>query len=252
MNSTFSEDVMQQALSLIYLQSIEACLKTTISVYQYIKNNCEVIAPDKTYGVLFDEAFKLPVSHTTFTDRYSEICQVIQLYWPELLPKEEDRERKFKEYFKIIKGLFYETKTSSYSRIYCTFRFLISTILVCLMAEKGYFKPIPPQSYYHSGNNSKSMTLYHLLKTKHYSAFKISLISTLFEAVNKGLTSDFDEMLYELDCCQKIYSFVINDIIEPQKRNPKAGLVNLYNSSKEIFEIINYSGTNIKILNNIE
>ena len=231
----FSEDVIQHFLSLIYIQSIEAGLKTMISIYHYVIKNNEIISPQNNYGIFADDqTCGLPVSLFNISQFYDEICEVMKYYWPDLLPTEEEREKKFGEYFKIIKDFCSEVKTPSYSHEKCTARFLIATILVCLKADKGYFEPIPEQSFYHSGQRAKSISLYDLLKSNHYSTFKIAMISILFEAVNKGLSGNFDAMVHSCAYGKYYYEYILNHFIQIQKENPKEGLVRLYDVTNDL------------------
>ena len=239
-----SEDVMQNLLSLIYLQAIEACLKMMISVFQYVINNCQVIVPNSTRGIFADrKVYAFPVSFVEISDSYNKISEVIGHFWSGLIPKEEGVERKFGEYFKIIKKIHDEINTPSYNHNECTFRFLISAILVCLMAENDAFEPIPQQRYYHSGQKVKSISMYDLLKSKHYDIFRITMFSTLFEFVNSGLSGEFDKKLYIFYFELCYYNCILNDFIHIQKDKPKDGLVRLYNLIKDLFEPTNYWGT---------
>ncbi len=239
-NDIFSEDVMQNFLSLIYIQAIEASLNMMISIFQYVINNSEIIVPNSTRGILADrKVYAFPVSYAEISDSYNKISEVIGNFWSGLISKEEGVERKFGKYFKIIKKIHDEIKTPSYSHDECTFRFMISAILVCLMAENGVFKPIPQKSYYHSGQRVKSISLYDLLKSNQYSTFKIAMFSTLFEFVNSGLSGEFDKKLYIFYFELCYYNCILNNFIPIQKDKPKEGLVRLYNITKELLEFIN-------------
>lgn len=245
-DAIFSDDVMQNFLSLIYFQAIEASLKMMVSIFQYARNNIEVIFPNITRGIFADinKFVELvlnenQVLYAEISNKYNKISEVIGHFWPEYFPKEDER-NKFGEYFKIIKKIHDEIKTPSYSHDECTFRFMISAILVCLMAENGVFKPIPQQYYYHSGQRVKSNSLYDLLKSNYYSTFKIAMISTLFESVNCVLSCELDKKLYCLFFQQIYYNYILNDFIHIQKDKPKEGLGRLYNVTKELLGFIKY------------
>lgn len=239
----FTEDVMQNLLSLIYFQAIEASLKMMISVFQYVRNNIEVMVPNSTRGIFADKnkyAFLVPYANIYMN--YDKISKVIGQFWPEFFPKENVR-KKFGEYFEIIKKIHDEIKTQSYSHDECTFRFMVSSILVCSMAENGVFEPIPQQCYYHSGQRVKSISLYDLLKSNRYSTFKITMISTIFETVNSGLSGVFDKELYSLYYQQYYYNRILNDFIRIQKDKPKKGLERLYIVTENLFKAANSWGT---------
>lgn len=239
----FSEDVMQNLLSLIYFQAIEASLKMMISVFQYVRNNIEVMVPNSTRGIFADKnKYAFSVSYANIYMNYDKISEVIGQFWPEFFPKENVR-KKFGEYFEIIKKIHDEIKTQSYSHDECTFRFMVSSILVCSMAENGVFEPIPQQCYYHSGQRVKSISLYDLLKSNRYSTFKIAMISTLFEAVNCVLSGVFDKELYSLYYQQYYYNRILNDFIRIQKDKPKEGLERLYIVTENLFKAANSWGT---------
>lgn len=239
----FSEDVMQNLLSLIYFQAIEASLKMMISVFQYVRNNIEVKVPNSTRGVFADKnEYAFSVSYANIYMNYDKISEVIGQFWPDFFPKENVR-KKFGEYFEIIKKIHDEIKTQSYSHDECTFRFMVSSILVCSMAENGVFEPIPQQCYYHSGQRVKSISLYDLLKSNRYSTFKIAMISTLFEAVNCVLSGVFDKELYSLYYQQYYYNRILNDFIRIQKDKPKEGLERLYIVTENLFKAANSWGT---------
>lgn len=244
----FSEDVMQNLLSLIYFQAIEASLKMMISVFQYVRNNIEVMVPNSTRGIFADKnKYAFLVSYANIYMNYDKISKVIGQFWPEFFPKENVR-KKFGEYFEIIKKIHAEIKTQSYSHDECTFRFMVSSILVCSMAKNGVFEPIPQQCYYHSGQRVKSISLYDLLKSNRYSTFKITMISTIFETVNSGLSGVFDKELYSLYYQQCYNNCILNNFIPIQKDKPKEGLVRLYNITKELLEFINYWRSKIPYL----
>lgn len=235
----FSEDVMQNLLSLIYFQAIEASLKMMISVFQYVRNNIEVKVPNSTRGIFADKnEYAFSVSYANIYMNYDKISEVIGQFWPDFFPKENVR-KKFGEYFEIIKKIHDEIKTQSYSHDECTFRFMVSSILVCSMAENGAFEQIPQQCYYHSGQRVKSISLYDLLKSNRYSTFKIAMISTLFEAVNCVLSGVFDKELYSLYYQQCYYNRILNDFIRIQKDKPKEGLERLYIVTDNLFETAN-------------
>ena len=116
------------------------------------------------------------------------------------------------------------------------------------MAKNGVFEPIPQQCYYHSGQRVKSISLYDLLKSNRYSTFKITMISTIFETVNSGLSGVFDKELYSLYYQQCYNNCILNNFIPIQKDKPKEGLVRLYNITKELLEFINYWRSKIPYL----
>ena len=239
----FSEDVMQNLLSLIYFQAIEASLKMMIRVFQYVRNNIEVMVPNSTRGIFADKnKYAFLVSYANIYMNYDKISKVIGQFWPEFFPKENVR-KKFGEYFEIIKKIHDEIKTQSYSHDECTFRFMVSSILVRTMAENGVFEPIPQQCYYHSGQRVKSISLYDLLKSNHYSTFKITMISTIFETVNSGLSGVLDKALYSLYYQQYYYNRILNDFIRIQKDKPKEGLERLYIVTENLFKAANSWGT---------
>ena len=75
---------------------------------------------------------------------------------------------------------------------------------------------------------------YDLLKSNYYSTFKIAMISTLFEAVNKGLSGNFDAMVHSADYGKYYYEYILNHFIQIQKENPKDGLVRLYDVTNDL------------------
>lgn len=224
----FSENVMLQALSLVYIQSIEACLLSMYSVYNFLFANLNVIDPDSTFGIFSDEQSVKGIEFSEISSSYPALCKIIQRYWPELLPPEEIRVKKFISYFETITGIINESKTSSYNQGSCSNRFLVSMILVCLLADKGAFKPIPKQSFYHSGQESNAQTVQDLLKSKRYSIFKHFLIPTLFEAVNNNLSGKIDYIELSISFIGHYYKDILEKLIPMQKTNPKEGLKQLY------------------------
>lgn len=234
--ATVSDNVMLQALSLVYIQAIESCLFATNTALQYILDNMEVIAPEKNVGIFSDPRCIGRQDFYKIGSTYDELCEVIGLFWPELLPPEEEREKKFHRYFTIIKRYISGSKTPSYNYGQCSSRFLVSMILVCLLADQGKFTPIPQPSYYHSGNEAKQSSLYDLLSTQKYSIFKHLLISNLFEAQNKCLSGEIDNWESSVRLLGQFNHEIINTFISVIKRNPVAGLKQFYSLSEFLYK----------------
>ena len=107
--ATVLDDVMLQALSLVFIQAIESCLFATNMALQYILDNMEVIAPDKNVGLFSDPRCIGWQEFYKIESTYEDLCKVIGLFWPELLPPPEEIEKKFHDYYKIIKRLISES-----------------------------------------------------------------------------------------------------------------------------------------------
>lgn len=231
-----SDNVMLQALSLVYIQAIESCLFATNTALQYILDNMKVIAPEKNVGIFSDSHCKGGIFFYEMESTNLYLRKVIGNIWPELLPPEEDMKKKFEKYFTIIKRHISESKTPSYNYGQCSSRFLVSMILVCLLADQGKFTPIPQPSYYHSGKITKQSTLYELLSTQKYTIFKHLLISNLFEAQNKCLSGEIDNWESSVRLLGQFNHEIINTFISVIKRNPVAGLKQFYSLSEFLYK----------------
>lgn len=230
-----SDDVMLQALSLVYIQAIESCLLATNTALQYILDNMEVIAPEKNVGIFSDSHCNGGILFYEMESSYYSLCELIGNIFPELLPPEEEREKKFQNYYKIIKRFISESKTPSYNQGQCSSRFLISMILVCLLADQGKFAPIPQPSYYHSGKTTKQSTLYDLLSMQKYSILKHLLISNIFEAQNECLSGKIDNWKSNVRLLFLFNREIKDNFIPVLKSNPLIGLKLLYSNSEFLY-----------------
>ena len=230
-----SDDVMLQALSLVYIQAIESCLLATNTALQYILENMEVIAPEKNVGFFKDQIFNAGISFYEIESTYYYVRKIIGRLGSELLPPEDEIEKKFHKYFTIIKRIISGSKTPSYNFGQCSFRFLVSMILVCLLADQGKFTPIPQPSYYHSGNTTKQSTLYDLLSTKKYTIFKHLLIPNLFEAQNECLSGKIDSWKSNVQLLSLFNREIKDNFIPVLKSNPVVGLKYLYSISEFLY-----------------
>lgn len=97
-----SDNVMLQALSLVYIQAIESCLFATNTALQYILDNMKVIAPEKNVGIFSDSHCKGGIFFYEMESTNLYLRKVIGNIWPELLPPEEDMKKKFEKYFTMI------------------------------------------------------------------------------------------------------------------------------------------------------
>ena len=233
-----SDDVMLQALSLVYIQAIESCLLATNTSLQYILDNMEVIAPEKNVGIFSDSHCNVGILFYEMESSYYSLCELIGNIFPELLPPEEEREKKFQNYYKIIKSFISESKTPSYNQGQCSSRFLISMILVCLLADQGKFAPIPQPSYYHSGNAAKQSSLYDLLSKQKYTIFKHLLISNLFEAQNKCLAGTIDNWESYVRLLVLFNREIKDSFIPELKSNPVVGLQLFYYLSEFLIYVL--------------
>ena len=233
-----SDNVMLQALSLVYIQAIESCLLATNTALQYILDNMEVIAPEKNVGIFSDSHCNVGILFYEMESSYYSLCELIGNILPELLPPEEEREKKFQNYYKIIKRFISESKTPSYNQGQCSSRFLVSMILVCLLADQGKFAPIPQPSYYHSGNAAKHSSLYDLLSKQKYTIFKHLLISNLFEAQNKCLAGTIDNWESYVRLLVLFNREIKDSFIPELKSNPVVGLQLFYYLSEFLIYVL--------------
>lgn len=237
--ASFSDNVMLQALSLVYIQSIESCLLATNTALQYILKNMKVIALKKNVGIFSHPKWKTGIKFYKIESTYYDMCEVIGGFWPELLPPEDVMEKKFRKYYEIIKRIISESKTPSYNYGQCSSRFLVSMILVCLSADQGRFTNIPRPSYYHSGKNANISSLYDLLSTKKYSIFKHLLIPNLFEAQNECLSGKINNWKLSVKLLVQFNHEIKDTFIPTLKNNPIVGLEQLFFLSEYLYWCFN-------------
>lgn len=218
-----TEDVMQQALALVYLQANESCMLSMRAAFQYIFENMDIIASDKFVGI-FENKGKSSVLFNNIKKNYPFIIVVIENHWSDLLPPKKELTPQIKAYHKIIINFINESKTPSYNEGRCSFRFLLSMVLVCLLAEKNSFKSIPRQSYYHSGQIANSTNLYDLLKTRRHSPFKHILVSNLFETFNDSISGRIVSKKMYIKLIIQYYNEFLEKTIPQLKNDPVEGL----------------------------
>lgn len=223
---TSSENVLKQALSLIYIQAIESCITTMIDVLSYFQRNKFVFVPEDKCGELRYSQYNVIIGTDFSYEDYQVICGIIQELWPELFPQEETRKKKFEKIFKIIGGLLRAIKDDSYNRGECTLRFVVSMVLVCLLADEEMLPSLPEQKFYHLGQQKKTDTLKALLYSEQYSIFKIVFCTIAFEGVNAFLSGRFEYSGY-LETSECYYNTILKKIIPKMKGNPAEGLRNM-------------------------
>ena len=214
----FKEDVFPHTLSLMYIKSIASSVKNMQNVFSFLLDNIGVINTDKYIRTLYDKKYSKKLYFDKISeDTFKEVQNVIQQYWPDLLPTKNVRE-KFMKIFSMILDIEGESKSDSYNHKKCTLRFFVSMVLVFLLADKELFSPLPEQCYYHMGKNKKIVTINDLLKTKRYSVFKNTLLSCLFQEINMLLEGETQHIKY-VELGKKYYD-LIQEIICCLKYNP--------------------------------
>lgn len=95
-----TEDVMQQALALVYLQANESCMLSMRAAFQYIFENMDIIASDKFVGI-FENKGKSSVLFNNIKNNYPDIFIKIGNYWSDLLPPKKELTRKKRHITKL-------------------------------------------------------------------------------------------------------------------------------------------------------
>lgn len=187
--STFpnnSSSIMQSFLALLYLNSIDACLETTIKVNSFIINNEEKLFPFEKRGVFKEAKFLEPI----FFDRicsdetYKKVCSAIECISKDLLPPTKNRKKYIMKLLDEILMFENDTQTKSYNQNNCTLRFLASMVWTLMLTRKGLISDLPNNKYYRHRTQSNIKNLRSLFSDSRYSIFKKSIFTSLFEEVN--------------------------------------------------------------------